>query len=400
MTAAAAARPLRIAVVTEVDLSQPYGHTVHLTEIWSRVASAGHDVTVFVPRVGVAVGVAPSDPGHAGARGFPFRVAAIPLPPVPKIGLALYELRLALELIRRHRKSRWDLVYTRSDLYSIGGWLAARLLRRPHVTELNAIKRTELLHEGKPGHVAWIADRFERWITAHSERVVAVTEGLARRASRLHHVFPETFAVVANGVNTERFRPPEEGRVFRADGMDVVFAGQLTTYQGLLTLLDAAGLLEKSIRFTIIGGGPMEEDLRRLAERMNVSEAIRFTGPLPPGELAGRLHGFDVAVAPYTEARNIEIEISPVKVHTYLAAGLPVVASRLPGLEFLESEGVGVLIPPDNPKALAKTLGELLKDVERRSQMSLRARRLAVERLDWNDRAKELMEVLRSVAVR
>lgn len=380
----------RVVVATEVDLSQPYGHVVHLTEMLSCLGKLGPRLTVIVPQM------ADAPPGHRFIdEGLD--VAAIPLPPIPKIRMILYELRVAWEIICRNRTEPWDLIYTRSDLYSFGGWLASIVLGKPHILELNGLKGDEVLHSGHSPTLARIVEQLEGWLARRSKRVVVVTKGLLRRVGEVHHVPEERCVVIENGVNTQHFEPPLEEPP--AEHFRVVFAGQLTRNQGIPTLLRAARLLkehspEQRIQITIVGGGPERDAFLKEHEDLGLGETVFFSGPVTYGDLPAILGQHHIGVAPYTAGRNAEIGYSSIKVFGYLSCGLPVVASRLPGLELLDECEVGVTVPPDNPEALAEALQMLSRDSGGRREMSLRARELALSRLDWKRRAGELREAI------
>jgi glycogen(starch) synthase len=383
----------RVVVATEVDLSQPYGHVVHLREMLSCLAKLGTRLTVIVPQT---AGTSPSQ--HFSDEGLD--LVAIPLHPVPKIRMILYELRVAWEIIRRNKKDPWGLIYTRSDLYSFGGWLASVILGKPHILELNGLKGDEVLHSGHPPTLARVVETLEGWLARRAKRVVVVTKGLLRRVDEVHHVPEERCVVVENGVNTQHFEPPLEEPP--AEPFRIVFAGQLTRNQGIPTLLRAALLLrercpEQRFQITVVGDGPERDAIMREHDELCVGDVVTFHGSVDYRDLPGVLGRHHIGVAPYTAGRNAEIGYSSIKVFSYLSCGLPVVASRLPGLGFLDECEVGVTVPPDDPEALASALMSVMRDRAGRREMSLRARELALSRLDWKRRAGELNEVIASV---
>lgn len=374
----------RIAVATEVDLAQPYGHVVHLTEMFSCLAELGLSITVFVPQL--------TSRPIKGCFHDSVDVVPIPVPYIPKVRMILYELRLAYEIIRRNGERSWNLIYTRSDLYSFGGWLASVLLSKPHVIELNGLKGDLVRYSGQPPLLARTVEALEGWLARQSKRVVVVTKELLRRVCEVHGVQKERCAVVENGVNTEHFRPaadPLPPSPFR-----IVFAGQLTRNQGIPTLLRAASLMREGSHITIIGDGPEMDALRRRHDELGLGEKVSFRGAVPYEDLPGELVRHHAAVAPYAAGPNAKIGYSAIKIFSYLSCGLPVVASRLPGGELVDENGVGVTVPPDNPAALAEALEVLREGVEGRRDMARRARELAVSRLDWEGRARELRDAI------
>jgi glycosyltransferase involved in cell wall biosynthesis len=326
--------------------------------------------------------------------GFPVEEIPAGLPGAP--GLLEFELRLWRRLCRLHRTRPWDLVYSRSEIYAFGGCLAARTLGIPHVLELNGLRGTGLLLAGRPHWLANAADRLEAWAAAGSRRVVCVTPGLARYARDSLGIPGDRCVVLPNAVATARFasvpQPPPP------PPLRVVFLGQFTRLQGVPTLVRAATRLSDAVRIQLVGSGPMEAQLRQMVARLGVADRVGFLPPVPHEDLPGLLGSFHAGVAVHSPRLFGRIGISPIKVATYLAAGLPVVAFRLPGLEFLEAEGLGRLVPPDDPSALARALEGILHEDAWRREASARAKAYARKHLDWEVRAARLRAVLEEVA--
>jgi glycosyltransferase involved in cell wall biosynthesis len=380
-----------MAVATEVDLRQPYGHVVHVNEMMSALARLGWDLSVFVPDPGGG------RPATTASEAAPFCVIPVRVPRIPKLELPLYEARLAWEITRRHRESPYDVVYTRADLYSVGGWLAAAVNGLPHLTEINSLKADELRIAGRHPALTRCVESLEGFISRRSRVVIVVTEKLRELVPTVHGVSRDRCVVVQNGVNTDNIQPQEQPPPDAP--VRAVFAGQLRPTQGVATLLEAAKQVS-DVDFTIIGAGPSYRESVEQADRLGLRDRVSFRGAVPHEVLSDELSGHHFGLAPYVKAQAAKIGMSPVKVFTYLAAGLPVIASRVPGLEFLEDLGVGITVEPEDPAALADAVARLRDDSGLRREMSVRARRVAVESMDWRSRAKELDAALRRVVTR
>ena len=108
-----------------------------------------------------------------------------------------------------------------------------------------------------------------------------------------------------------------------------------------------------------------------------------------------------VCVAPFTRRRNEGIGVSPLKVYEYLAAGRPVVASAIPGIDdMLVRSGAGRVVEPDNPEALAEALARLLASPAECAVMGHAARAFAVAECSWARTAASLERVLVEAASR
>jgi glycosyltransferase involved in cell wall biosynthesis len=113
---------------------------------------------------------------------------------------------------------------------------------------------------------------------------------------------------------------------------------------------------------------------------------VEATGGLHPADVPAQLHRMDVGVAPYPATEPCYF--SPLKVYEYLAAGLPVVASRVGQLPAVlgpdGGEPLGELVRPGDSAALAAALAGLRADVDRRRRLRTATRAAALERHTWS----------------
>jgi glycosyltransferase involved in cell wall biosynthesis len=231
--------------------------------------------------------------------------------------------------------------------------------------------------------------RRERKVWRGADGYVTITRSLAdelkaRLGDRDH------LAVIPDGVRLEprrTFTPP--GR--HGDPI-VAYAGHLYPWKGVSVLLRALSLLPNA-RGLIIGGHPGETDLettRRDAASLGLAERVRFTGAVPPSEVAALLAGADVLVLPNTSTRLSAQYTSPLKLFEYLAAGKPIVASDLPSIrEVLEDGRNAVLAAPDDAAALASAITRVVADPALAERIARQAFGEAAE-YTWARRAERL----------
>lgn len=147
----------------------------------------------------------------------------------------------------------------------------------------------------------------------------------------------------------------------------------LRRQKALEVLLEASALLRvrvPELRVLIAGTGTEETRLRALANRLGLDETVTFLGRWSPGEVPDFLEQLDVAV------NCSDWEGTPGNVLEAMAAGVPVVATRVGGTPALIEHDVhGLLVPPRDPVALADATRELLSDPGRRMRMGVEARR-------------------------
>ncbi len=226
------------------------------------------------------------------------------------------------------------------------------------------------------------AEDVARHALGRAGAVVCVSEPVAAWARQVTD--PVRVHVVANGTDTDRITPaPRPGGV---RPLTVGFVGTLKPWHGTEHLLDALALLlrrEPGWRLVVVGDGPQRQSLAERGERLGISHAVDLVGALAPEQVASRLHGVDVGCAPYADADDYYF--SPLKVYEYLAAGLPVVASRVPGMAALLRDGeLGTLCRHGDPEDLATALADLAADPARRARVGALARAAAERDHTWS----------------
>jgi glycosyltransferase involved in cell wall biosynthesis len=353
------------------------GASVHVQEVIRALSRRGAHVELFATRIG---GAAP--PGLAGAH-------VHPLPPVGKGDPAVREraalaantgLHAALE-----SSGPFDLVYERYSLWSFAGMAYARAAEVPGLLEVNAplieeqARYRELVDRAGAVRVAEQVFGAATALVAVSGDVAAYLEGYLAARGRVH--------IVPNGVDPARFHPGVTPALRRRPGSFTVgFVGSLKPWHGLDVLVDAFALLhyqDSDTRLVIVGDGP-ERD--RLASHLMAHGLLGSTdspGLVAPDEVPAWLACMDVAVAPYPDLDGFYF--SPLKVFEYMAAGIPVVTSRIGQLASLIEDGVnGLLCPPADADTLAARLKRLRTDPDLRVQLGSAARATVLHHHTWD----------------
>ncbi|MEM8801035.1 MAG: glycosyltransferase [Pseudomonadota bacterium] len=153
----------------------------------------------------------------------------------------------------------------------------------------------------------------------------------------------------------------------REPGKHLVFVGRLAGIKGVPLLIDAVvQLLPKhpDLHLTLVGDGPEKASLETCAAQLGLTDRVTFTGYLGQQEVAAILKTADMLVLP-SFAEGV-----PVVLMEAMAARLPVIATRVAGVQELVEDGVsGHVIPPGDLDALINAIDQLLKVPEQRAQM-------------------------------
>lgn len=202
--------------------------------------------------------------------------------------------------------------------------------------------------------------------------------------------------VIPNGVAWAEWQVPQP--VITAP--EIFYMGTFSPWQGLSTLVEAFAQLPPPWRLRFIGERTRGEagPLLRQAQRLAVAERVLIQPPVAPPVLAQLLARARVAVAPLAaDPRNLQQGACPLKILEYLAAGCPVVASRLPAVEALLEHGVsGWLVAPDNPAALVEGLRAVLDN----SVQAARLRQggwIVAQTFTWDRAVRKLLKVYQNL---
>ena len=141
-----------------------------------------------------------------------------------------------------------------------------------------------------------------------------------------------------------------------------------------------------------MGDGPEREELVRDLAARGLSGSAILCGAVPPAEIPGLLASMDAAVAPYPPIEPFYF--SPLKVFEYMAAGLPVAASRIGQLgAVIRDGGNGLLLPPGDAGALSGALERLCGDRALRIRLGRAARATVLEEHTWEAVAGRILRL-------
>jgi glycosyltransferase involved in cell wall biosynthesis len=163
--------------------------------------------------------------------------------------------------------------------------------------------------------------------------------------------------MVTCGVDPDRFRPAPDA----ASNGRLLAIGRLVEQKGYPILFDALSRLPAAQRpgVDIVGGGPMEDELKQLATRTGIAGPVRFLGRMPNTWIAEQGPRYQGFLAPYVVCADNDRDTSPVAVKEALAMGLPVVASRLMGMKESVTSACGRHVEPGDPAGLADAVAWL-----------------------------------------
>jgi len=173
-------------------------------------------------------------------------------------------------------------------------------------------------------------------------------------AAKIHRVY--------NGIDTAGFleASPAPGRP------RLVSVGRYIEKKGFADLIDACAILRSrglDFECAIVGGGPLDESLRERIEQHSLQNLACLTGPQPQEKVRSLLAEATVFVLACATEPDGGMDTLPTVIAEAMAAGLPVVSTRLAGVpEMVEHGATGLLVGEKEPEALATALEAILRD--------------------------------------
>ncbi|KQT41977.1 glycosyl transferase [Aureimonas sp. Leaf454] len=189
---------------------------------------------------------------------------------------------------------------------------------------------------------------------------------------------PGRVALVYHGLDFSRFPPPAARRASARDGSDpedgvrILTVGRLVDKKGYHGLIEALGLLPKSLSFTldIVGGGPLKAELKTLAARLGLSDRVRFLGSMAQAEILNLYREADLFALNCRISDDGDRDGLPNVLMEAQSQGLLCLSTRVSAVPELLVDGkTGLIVEPDDPAALAAALARAIGDPGLRARL-------------------------------
>jgi phosphatidyl-myo-inositol alpha-mannosyltransferase len=352
---------VRVALVCPYAWDEPGGVQVHIRELGERLLARGHEVLALTP-----ARTRPAEPWVCRV-GSPIAIrygeTTAPVSPWPSTRRRVREVLAGF---------RPDVVHVHEPFSPSASWFALRVPGPVVATFHSGIDRSLAYDAAAPA--------FRR-----AARRIAVRVAVSHRAAAVaRRRLGGEYRVIPNGVDVSRFAGAEPADL--GPGRKLLFVGRLHPRKGFAVAVAAFGRIapdEPGLRLVVAGDGADRAVLGGLAPE--IKERIVMLGSVPNRELP-RIHAAcDVFVAPNTGGESFGVVLIEA-----MAAGLPVVASDIPGYDEVVTDGVdGLLVPARDPAALAAAVAGLLGDPAEAARLAA-AGRLRAAVSDWSAVVAEL----------
>ncbi len=311
------------------------------------------------------------------------------------------DMCLAATVTRLLLLHRFDVVHAveESVFYALP---LARALRVPVIYDLDSCISDQLVCAGvlRPGRRLQAVRWLERFALRRAQLAITVCHSLTQRVRELA---PRTPVAQIEDCPLEELERPADPQVLRRLRSElhlrghptVVYTGNMASYQGVDLLLAAVPALASKrpdARVVVVGGSPDRiARARNRVKALGCVEQVVFTGQQPPQRMPEYMAMADVLVSPRRAGTN-----TPLKLYSYMASGVPIVATDLPMHTQVLSEDTAVLCPPE-PRALGRALATVLDSPDRFRTRAAAAKRLVSERFSREVFARRVVECYRAM---
>ncbi len=278
-----------------------------------------------------------------------------------------------------------DVVHIDEEPYNPAAFQAQRMAATMHAPSVMVAWQN--LYRNYPVPFA----RIEQYNYAHAGHIIAGNAGAADVVRRKGYTGPlTTFSV--HGVDPDVYAPrPRE----RSDGTFLIgYIGRLVLYKGIGLLIEALAGLPDACRLRIIGSGPDEGELRRLATERGVAGRVEFLPAIPTTEVPASLAEMDVLALPSLTQPNWIEQFGRILIEA-MSCGVPVVGSNSGEIPNVVGDA-GVVIPEDDIEALRDVLGRLARQPTDREALARAGRTRVLERFTQEQVARKVAEAYRA----
>jgi len=348
---------VKIGLVCPYIYPEAGGVAQHVRFLYENLRLAGHDVRIIT----ASHGPQRSSEGDIIRLGVGFSVRTN-----GSVGTLTFSPRYIGQIRRMLQEEQFDLLHFHEPFVPFLSLFLLRESTSVNVATFHAFAGFSPSYE--------LGSRVMRGHAARLHGRIAVSAAARHFIDRF---FPGDYKVIPNGVDVPRYANAVPIARWQDGTPNILFVGRHEPRKGLLDLLKAQRALRKTgygTRLLVVGSGPQEREARRYVATRGL-QGVEFLGRVSDAEKAQLFRTADVYVSPATGGESFGIVLLEA-----MAAGAPIVASDIHGYKgVVRREREGLLVPPRDPKGLAKAIARLLDDPDLRARMSAAGQARAAE---------------------
>lgn len=279
-------------------------------------------------------------------------------------------IQLAKRLHNYLCKEKFDILQTQFVESEIYGFIGAYFCRsKPLILST----RRNMYHWTQ--ETPW-QFRICRFLAKQATQVIANSYAVQQKCQELESIPSDKITVIPNAVDVENFQGISSKKAKKMLNIDpaapvIGVVGNWRPVKGLVCFLQAAAQIHTAIpsaQFILAGQGPQENELKDLAKQLGIYSNTHFLKNHP--DIPSMISAFDIAVQ-----SSLSESFSNVLLE-YMASGKPIVATNVGDASVVLDHGKsGFIVPPGNPTALSKAVGQLCDNETFAAQLGTAARK-------------------------
>lgn len=297
------------------------------------------------------------------------------------------------------------LVISRNIALCLQVALAAKIARIPLILDLSENNPAAVEARGKESLIHYITRNrklvafLERLCITLADHVWVVAEENAERLITLG-VSKAKISVVSNTPELdENVSVKDRGHITGTE-FTLVYVGLINKFRGLDLVIKSMPYViteDSQIKLVIVGDGEYRRSLEELATSLKVRDKVQFIGWVSYEKLRQVIARSNVGLIPHqvTEHTNTTI---PNKLFDYMACGIPVLSTPIsPVRRIIEQEQCGLIISPDDPKAVASIILELKRVPQLCSRMGMNGQKAVREKYNWQIESEKILSSIKAL---
>jgi len=360
----------RVLTLSSNDQGISWGPAIHYLELWNEVAKcetfevSGHvpswtkNKPIIEPRFGLQQWAVPNIRG------------------LRQVFWDFYCLGIILFC-------RYDILYLRLSNFHVLSWLGIKIRNPLLALELNGLAKPDQESAKSNSIKRFISVFFEKLLIKEAKTCFSVSESIKAFA---RSYAPNTEHILVDNGVAEQFFEIESLDRSKGDKVQAIYVGTFTPWDGASDIVDLAARVPDVV-FLMVGDG-----VRRPSLEEKATKNVTFCGWVPYSDLATYYMASDVALVLYEKERHVKVTVSSLKTREYIASGLPVFSTKVPGQEFIGENGYGVLCEEPTPELFLA----FLQHKNRFQENLIRDRNLLREKFSWSATAKKTVQFLQT----
>ena len=237
--------------------------------------------------------------------------------------------------------------------------------------------------------LAWIVEKIEKFSLTHFSAIIAATPFIAERFR--HRRTP---CIVVQNFAFLKTADSNDDTVWSQRPSAVAYVGPFTEGRGIRQMLEAIEIVAEESPITLrLAGRFSHTALEREIVQLPVWKLVQFDGWLKWEEVKNLLQQVRAGLVLIQPEPRYQVSY-PIKMFEYMAAGLPVIASDFPlWREIIEEAKCGLLVDPNDPKAIANAIQFLMTNEQASQEMGRCGREAIIQRYNWEQEESKMLKL-------